>query len=229
MTEGPLVLFELAEIVICEKIFASLFFLQSGRREQHKGLFASGSTDIGNLMKHLVRLWLCIALCLCTILGWARGDELLIGTGYGKQSGNPLVSQNNAVIDVIYDFYGTRWKEWGLSLGAGASWLWNDQDKHEVFITSLVPTLRWYFQESDSLRPYLFASTGFAYMTEPRLGGQVLGGYFAFNDFFGLGTYCGHELKWNVSVCWRHISNAGLFDPNDGIDIPLCVMVGRTF
>ncbi len=161
--------------------------------------------------------------------GRSDGGELLVGAGYGEQVGLDSFDQNNAVVDVLYDFYEIDRYHFRLSLGAGVSWLWNDFDDQEVYIGSLFPTLRYFFGESEQFKPYAFVTTGFSYINEPGLGHQLLGGYFAFNDFFGVGTYMGAERTWSMNLCWRHISNAGIFKPNQGIDIPLCVLVGRRF
>ncbi len=180
-------------------------------------------------MSGRVRCGIGMLVCLCMICGRVYGDELLVGGGYGEQVGRNGIGQDNAVVDILYDFSDVDWRNWRVTLGLGASWLWNDFDEHEVFIGSLVPTFRYFLAESESMDFYVFVSTGFSYMTEPSLGQQLLGGYFAFNDFFGLGAYMGPEQDWSVNVCWRHISNAGLFDPNEGIDIPFYLMVGHRF
>lgn len=176
---------------------------------------------------------LCRCLCgmlLLANLSWAtHGGELKAGIGYGEQVGLTGYSQDNAVVDVLYDFYFINGESWRFSLGTGVSWLWNDFDRNEVWIGSVLPSLRFYFPESAFFKPYAFVTTGFSYLTEPKLGHQILGGYFAFNDFFGVGTYLGHDKRWSVEWCWRHISNAGFFEPNQGIDVPLCILVGRRF
>jgi len=176
------------------------------------------------------------ARCRAVLLGFfllaggrGYGGELFVGAGYGEQVGLVGFDQDNTVVDVLYDFYEINRQDFRLSLGAGVSRLWNDFDDETVMIGSLLPTLRFFFGESTRFKPYAFVSTGFSYMTEPGLGHQLLGGYFAFNDFFGVASYVGRERVWSASICWRHISNAGLFEPNAGIDLPLCLLVGRRF
>jgi len=161
--------------------------------------------------------------------GQGYGGELLVGGGYGEQVGRTDFDQHNAVVDVIYEFYEIDKNDFRLSLGVGVSQLWNDFDDETVLIGSMLPTLRFFFGESTRFKPYAFVTTGFSYMTEPGLGHQLLGGYFAFNDFFGVGSYIGPERKWSAGICWRHISNADLFQPNDGIDVPFYMLVGRRF
>lgn len=157
----------------------------------------------------------------------AYGKELRTGIGYGQQVGSNL-HQNNAVVDVVYDFYEEDWKSLQLALGGGVSWLWNDFDDEDVLMFSVLPSFRYCFYEGTNFKPYLFAGAGPSYMTEPQLGHQSLGGYFAFNGFYGLGMYLGKDQRWNVNWFWRHISNAGIHSPNSGIDIPFCVTIGRT-
>ena len=171
-----------------------------------------------------------VSLCLCLGVGASVfGGELQVVTGYGDQIGFHTFPQKNAVVDVLYDCYQFHYDSWQLSAGVGVSWLWDDFDHQEVLVGCIYPSLRYYLGESERFKPYVFATTGFAYLTEPGLGQQFLGGYFAFNDFFGVATYVGRERLWSVGCCYRHISNAGIFQPNEGIDIPFCVLVGRGF
>lgn len=169
-------------------------------------------------------------ILLLVFHGWAEPalaekGELMVGFGYGGQIHAP--PQNNAVIDLLYDFCSYNRGNWQLSGGVGISWLWDDFDHDEVLVGSVYPSLRYYLGETERFKYYAFITTGFSYMTEPGLGQQVLGGNFAFNDSVGVGTYVGRERLWSVAFCWRHLSNAGLYTPNEGIDIPFCLLVGR--
>lgn len=169
-------------------------------------------------------VWL---ISLLASAAWA--GELHVGGGFGEQVGNLGPSQHNSVVDVSYDFYDLQWESWQVTLGAGISAFWNDYDDKSVLIFSVLPSLRYYFAESELFKPYVFATGGPSYLTEKKLGRQLLGGYVAFNDFIGVGTYVGRERVWSAGWCWRHISNADLYKPNEGFDVPFCFFIGRRF
>lgn len=179
-------------------------------------------------MKNGIKGWLKLLVVPLLIAPSVVGDELRVGMGFGQQVGTP-VSQDNAVIDVLYDFRDFNWKALQLSLGVGVSWLWNDFGSDDVLIGSIIPTFRVYLHDGERFKPYVFASPAPSYLTETKLGRQILGGYFAFSGYYGAGAYIGCNKLWSVSWCWRHISNAGIFDPNAGIDVPFCLIVGRRF
>ncbi len=173
-----------------------------------------------------IGLVFCLA-ATCGALDGAFEYELHVVAGSGDQVGEPVMQQRNAVVDVLLDCYCINYCNLQLSAGVGVTWLWDSYDHQEALLASIYPSIRLYLFESSCFKPYLFATTGFAYMTERGLGWQQLGGNFTFNDFFGIATYVGREKLWSVGCCWRHISNGDLYMPNDGIDIPLCLMVGR--
>ncbi len=155
--------------------------------------------------------------------------ELYLGGGYGTQFGVEEVSQDNGSADLILDFYAVDWKAFRFSLGLGYSYLWTDLVAHDVNVWGVVPSARFYFSRKMKYQPFIFAASGLSYLSETRLGNQDLGGHFAFNDFFGIGIHLGHGQQWTLGYCWRHVSNAGLFKPNDGFDIPVHFLVSRTF
>ena len=66
-------------------------------------------------------------------------------------------------------------------------------------------------------------------MSDNSLGYQEQGFRFLFSDFFGVGAYVGRDKLWEVSWSWRHLSNAMLFPPNPGFDVPFTFSVGRVF
>ena len=72
--------------------------------------------------------------------------------------------------------------------------------------------------------PFLIAGTGVMYT---GLGGYQLSGPFEFASFGGAGInlFLTQELALSFSWRWRHISNAGIEDPNRGLDTQF-VLIG---
>ena len=162
-----------------------------------------------------------------------QGDQLNIGLGHGPQVGPNVDYQENSVVDVNYTFYNSffgKTDRWEFRVGAGYSYLWtNVEENSHVNVISIPLTLRWYFKESTYFKPYLNATAGPSLMSSKSLGYQEQGSRFIFNDYFGVGTYVGKEKVWELSWSWRHLSNALLFPPNPGFDVPFTFSVGRVF
>jgi opacity protein-like surface antigen len=81
---------------------------------------------------------------------------------------------------------------------------------------AIVPALRLYFTCSDAFQPYAEAGVGPSYNT---LDIDELGLGFNFLSFGGLGLRfpLGEAMSLDVGYRWRHISNAGLDDQNQGV------------
>jgi lipid A 3-O-deacylase len=172
----------------------------------------------------LIFLW-----AVGTLVISAQGGELLMSAGYGEQVGSQS-GQDNAVVDLIYNFYTKDFGKLEFSLGAGGSFLWTDKDnKEHVFLVTILPLIRYYFGNSEKYRPFVFLGAGPSYMSNNDLGEQESDGRFTFNDFVGAGLRFGEDQQWTASICYRHISNASIYDQNDGIDVPTCLLVSRKF
>ena len=172
--------------------------------------------------------WLCLFLWVLFLGHTSQGGELLLGMGYGEQLGE-RTSQDNGVVDLSYDFYAKKEARLQFTLGAGISWLWTDFQNDNLYMLSILPSVRCYLGESRYFKPYLFLTIGPSFLSEDRLGMQRQGGHFTFNDSLGVGTYVGSERLWSVRWCWRHISNGSTQSRNEGIDVVFHLTLGRKF
>jgi hypothetical protein len=168
-------------------------------------------------------------MCLGLLIPFSYGGELMLGAGYGEQVGNNA-SQKNGVLDIFYNFYTKDFGNLEFSLGAGGSYVWTEgrEDDH-LLIATLLPSIRYHFNTKTAFHPFIFLGAGPSIMSDEDLGYQESGGRFTFNDFVGIGMRFGAEQQWTMQYCYRHISNAGVYTPNDGFDIPFCFMVGHRF
>ncbi len=68
-------------------------------------------------------------------------------------------------------------------------------------------------------QPYVELGIGVSFLSNNHLGHRNLGGQFAFQDIIGLGLHWKTTRSWSLSYHYLHYSNAGLFPPNQGIDV----------
>ena len=67
--------------------------------------------------------------------------------------------------------------------------------------------------------PYLEAGIGISYLSGKTINGRDLSTRFQFEDRVGIGVRIGKENRHNLNLRYVHYSNAGIKQPNEGIDI----------
>ena len=160
--------------------------------------------------------------------------RIAVGAGHGPQwVVNKNFEQHNSVIDVNFFFKEypiPRLGRSSLLLGVGYSYLWTNEDiNRDNQVISLIPAYRYYFEISEKIKMFIHLALGPSVMSSYDLGYEEQGSKFVFNDYFGLGVRFGQKNEWEFSFVWRHLSNAGLVQPNDGYDVPFTFMLGRVF
>ncbi|WP_421682286.1 acyloxyacyl hydrolase [Stutzerimonas urumqiensis] len=117
-----------------------------------------------------------------------------------------------------FDF-GTSW--WQTSVGrltgywdAGYTY-WEGDETSSNHSISVAPVFVYEFA-GDAVRPYIEAGIGVAAFENTEVEGRDLGSSFQFEDRLGVGLRFngGHELGLRAI----HYSNAGLKEPNDGVE-----------
>lgn len=91
-----------------------------------------------------------------------------------------------------------------------------------IRLQTISPLFNW-------LTPYIEAGISPSYMTDDHLAGNDLGSKFTFRDTIGGGFMLGKNQHFLVSYHYYHYSNAGLANPNDGIDVQYVVTLGYQF
>jgi hypothetical protein len=159
--------------------------------------------------------------------------RIVVGAGYGPQWSNNTVQQNNSVIDLNFFFAELPIPRLGpstLLMGLGYSYLWTDEaintDNHVV---SLLPAYRYTFPEFKGIQWFIHVASGPSIMSSKNLGQQEQGSKFIFNNYIGIGARFGKKHQWELSYTWRHLSNADIFKPNNGFDVPFYFSLGRVF
>jgi hypothetical protein len=77
-----------------------------------------------------------------------------------------------------------------------------------------------------ALRPYAEAGLGFSLLSNDTLGSKAFSTHYQFSEHLGLGV--GLAENWFAGYQYSHYSNAGIEEPNDGIDMHQLV-VGAHF
>jgi hypothetical protein len=193
-------------------------------------------TILGRTLHNLIKLaaiWFVLSVLAVTPASAQDVRRIVVGAGHGPQWVDKTSQQHNSVIDVNFFF-----KEYpipllgrsSLLLGAGYSYLWTNEDvNRDNNVMSLIPAYRYYFDISEKIKMFIHLAAGPSIMSSHNLGHQEQGSKFIFNDYFGFGMRFGQTNEWELSLVWRHLSNAGIYEPNDGFDVPITVMLGRVF
>lgn len=98
---------------------------------------------------------------------------------------------------------------------SGAYTYWDGDKRSSVSSLSFSPVLVYEFA-GDRIKPYIEAGIGIAVFSNDRIEDKELGTAFNFEDRIGFGLRFagGHE----VGIRATHYSNAGIKEPNDGIE-----------
>lgn len=107
---------------------------------------------------------------------------------------------------------------WDLSLG-----YWDndspDRSKKSIYEIGFTPTFRLQQTNPGAIAPYLEAAIGFHYLSKSSVGAERrFGSRFQFGDHIGLGLRFGHKHAFDLGYRYQHLSNAGIKEPNDGIE-----------
>jgi opacity protein-like surface antigen len=189
---------------------------------------------------------ICTILLLAITIAPANAAELTLNFGGGPQLGSDSTGSNNSQINytagVDSGFYRhDRSDKSSFIVGVSYTYMSaNSVDFDRIQAISIYPQLS-LFAGPDSWissllpgrgRPFFYVrALGPSYISANRLGERQQANNFAFQAQIGAGAR--FDLRdgrtANVSVSWKHFSNANLFSPNDGIDLPIVLNFGVEF
>ncbi len=95
---------------------------------------------------------------------------------------------------------------------------WGHENK-DINAVAFSPVLAYYFGDeakATSVRPYIEGGIGLTYIDEYHISNRNLSSNFQFEDRIGVGI---RTFYFDFSFKYMHYSNAGIKDPNDGIDM----------
>ena len=147
-------------------------------------------------------------------------DAVSLEAGYGYHTEMERISFSRS--------WGTRWfsdQTWALSGYWDASvgrWTPHAASGGNLEINDygITPVLRYApTTPSGDCIPFLEAGIGVHYLSQHDLyTGHDMSTYFQFGDHIGAGVTLGSQHDWDVMMRLQHLSNAGIQNPNPGIN-----------
>jgi hypothetical protein len=178
------------------------------------------------MREHSILMRQAISLILILLPFTALADELSVNGGFGHQ---PHTRQDNWSGGIDWEFWRhARSERQFLSLGAGYTHLRTDAASNTRIrafsiypqLTLIAPEIQWPWQ------PYFFVrALGPTFIDGKKLGEREQAEHFVFQAQVGVGLIA-PDKSWFVAASYKHFSNAELFSPNDGIDLPFVMTLG---
>jgi lipid A 3-O-deacylase len=103
---------------------------------------------------------------------------------------------------------------WDAQLGQ-----WRGSGKNTITDIGLTPVFRYQETSPSSISPYVEGAIGFHLISPVRL--EPARGFstaFQFGDHIGAGARFGEHGRYDLSLRFQHLSNAGIKKPNNGIN-----------
>lgn len=169
----------------------------------------------------------------------AAADEVIVSTGRGAQPGAEQSNRATGIDFVFYTF--ERSVRQHLEVGVAYTRLSTNAGMDEsLYAVSVFPQLTFYPAMTSRIavsappwaQPYFFVrALGPSYISAGRLGDREQADHFSFIAQVGAGVLldANDAMKVDLSVSWKHFSNANLFRENDGIDVPFVFSAGVRF
>jgi len=107
---------------------------------------------------------------------------------------------------------------WDLNLGY---WDNSSPAKTNSSLTDigLTPVFRFQQNNPGSIAPYVEAGIGFHFLSATSVSQErKFGSSFQFGDHVGVGVRFGEKGRYDIGYRYQHLSNAGIKDPNQGIN-----------
>lgn len=114
-----------------------------------------------------------------------------------------------------------RWlmnRAWGIS-GYWEASLGRWEDGDAITALGFSPVFIYSPNRSKGFLPYIEAGIGVALINNTNINDRDLASAFQFEDRIGFGARFGDRQQHDVNFRFLHYSNAGITEPNDGIDI----------
>lgn len=170
---------------------------------------------------------------ISTVYAWQH--EISLSYGQAKEIGYDYTNYGGVLTAKLYKF-----KDIDKTLvitvdGSLADWNATTDDNKHLYTAALGLDGRAYFAapKEHKIRPYLTASFEPAYLAEKHFGERALGGNLAFQISMGLGsefiTQKEKEQGWDFNLQLYHYCNAGIYSPNESINILYVFSVGYLF
>lgn len=92
-----------------------------------------------------------------------------------------------------------------------------EKSGEQIYGIAFSPVFVYYFgNKSNSIHPYVEGGIGGALLSDTKIQRRDLSSHFNFEDRLGIGV---RMKSFDLNARYLHYSNAGIVEPNDGIDI----------
>lgn len=162
--------------------------------------------------------------------GWEH--EVAIGYGSSTEVEEYYTNSGFELSGIFYKFPKIDNTLIATINGTLGQWHADTEDYRNLTTAAVSLGLRGYAvnPEQHRFRPYIGASFGPVYLSQQQFGEQIQNTNIAFQSQLGIGTEIGDQKhSWDFNFHMNHFCNAGLAEPNEGIDILYIFSVGYQF
>jgi hypothetical protein len=139
-----------------------------------------------------------------------------ISIGRGSSFYNNIQSEQFLVFFKIPNLNGNFGK---ISYEGDVNFEYILENNKTTYLAGFVPMFRY---EANILNANLFIKAGIGtnYLSQTRIGSRSLGGHFIFSDMLSIGSRIIYTKNFSVEISYliRHISNAGIYNSNEGFN-----------
>jgi lipid A 3-O-deacylase len=174
-----------------------------------------------NLMrfKDLCLSFIFVSLGLLSVSSAFARDGMSVELGHGNHTEMVSFSLTREWSEPIYDMgswtIGGYW-DLGVSFWNPHS---NDGGNNQVADLAITPVFRIMQKTRSNFAPFAEAAVGASVMSNHNVWrGHDMSSNFQFADHVALGVSFGQKLEWDVAARLQHFSNAGIANPNPGIN-----------
>lgn len=179
------------------------------------------TTPTNKCRAHTAALFGCFVLLIILPLERAAAsDAISIDSGYGLDD-TRLLRLNFSINDNRRTPAENGWS-WNQYWEANLSYWYlykHKEGEEDLFELGITPNFR---LERDWIskwgRPYMEAGLGVHFLSKVHIGTRDLGSSFQFGTHAGFGLRFGNREQWDIAYRYEHLSNAGLKEPNPGIN-----------
>ncbi len=152
--------------------------------------------------------------------GASQGQPFGVQLGFGMAQHKVKEADLGFVWDPGLDFWEIGGWHFSLTGEAHLSyWHTNEGAFHnDVYAFGAQPMLR-FVKDSGAIRPYIEAGAGVRVLSHPTITDTYrLSTAFQFTEVVGVGAQFGTRQQYQAGFRFQHISNAGIKEPNPGIN-----------
>jgi hypothetical protein len=168
--------------------------------------------------------------CGGAVQAWQH--QIAIGYGMGKEIEQNYLNRGVVLSGKFYKFPAID-NTLYATLDGTLTRIWAATAEHNKLTTlAIALAMRAYFADPcfHCIRPYLQVSFGPAYLSDRHLGNRRQGANFSFQTTLEVGTELSlGENDWDINLRLLHYCNAGIFQPNKGINLAPVLSVGFLF